>query len=71
MCDENTMPIYGVKMGELLYDAVAGEGRIVLSNDFAFQHDVIQKDVLVDWKALLENLYNDLCYVLEDEEHGV
>lgn len=71
MCDENTMPIYGVKMGTLLYDAVAGEGRIVLSNDFAFEHDVIQKDVLVDWKALLENFYNDLCYVVEGEEHGV
>jgi len=71
MCDENRVPIYGVKMGELLYNAIDGEGQIVLNNDFAFSHDVTQKDLLVDWKAMLENLYNDLCYVCEEEENGL
>jgi len=71
MCDENRVPIYGMKMGELLYDSIDGEGQIVLNNDFALLDNVTQMDLLVDWRAMLDNLYNTLCYICEEEENGL
>lgn len=71
MCDEQIMPIYSRKLGELFFDFVDGEGRIIFGTEFAFSDEVTQKDLLCDWIALMQNMYNDLCEIAEEESDAV
>ena len=43
--------------GYLVYNNEAGEGEIMLEPSFVEGHHVIQLDVLQDWIACLNNMY--------------
>lgn len=71
MCNQEIMPIYSRKVGELFFDFVDGEGRIIFGTEFAFSDEVTQKDLLSDWIALMQNMYDDACEIAEEDSDAV
>lgn len=46
--------------GGLYYAPNAGEGEVDLSQDFHDEHFIIQLDILQDWRACLDTLYDKI-----------